>query len=342
MTAPPPVTKYVPISHNRKDFSKPVARKHGDPALFDMPLGSSGDAGWHGIQDLPACPHRYKLKAVMKIRRRGLFVPEPLAIGALLHAMRAQWLYDNRSESSIWEEQAKVYRDRLKDNGEIIMRGHFEAALRDFEGYVIFWRTRPFPKTLAIEYLISPRGITPGAPAWAFRSGRFDSVSEVRYMGKTGAAIDEAKSTSKGAGSVNSKFKLHGQTLTYAALWGPEETAKFGPLLGISLDPILKAEGMKLGSGAYPRPFIPLDRLQHALSWFRKMLPQWIMQASSIQWNDFVEHRTNSCEGCHYAPLCTSGRDGAIEFVYSDPETGEEKKLLDWKPSKGREVPPWA
>ena len=123
------------------------------------------------------------------------------------------------------------------------------------------------------------------------------------------------------------------------ALWGEKETKQFGPLAGVLLDVIIKGSGSRRPK-AQPRVAIAIEDMAYALEWFRKDVPFHFMNASSIQWGDSVERRITSCQRqygpCQFRSLCLRGRAGANGFVLKDGTS-----LAQWKPSNGREVPPW-
>lgn len=305
--------------------------------LLDLPTSSSS-AGWHRIQSFVACPKEYQFLNVRGLTYQGAFLRSPLARGVLIHAARAQWLHDGRSPDSPWQAQMlKTIKDCLLKDKQRINPVDHALAIEDFRGYVSFWSKRPVTKVLAVEYPLHPRGLQPGAPAWAHRTARLDSIE--LHHGK--AWIGECKSTSSSPSRVIDQYALNGQTLLQMALWGPDETAKFGELGGVLFDIIVKSNGSKASRGVFPRAALPVERVSHALAWFRKNFPAWVMQASMIQWNDDVPRNITACMrphgACDFREMCMKGRDGSSRFVL-----GETKQsLMKWKPTIGKEVPPW-
>jgi len=299
------------------------------PKFFDMPTGHSG-AGWHAIESFIRCPKEYQFAQVRRIKRGSPFIPAPLSIGLLLHAARAQWLYDER-KGDLWKEGMQRYAAKTEAEEGKLAPGSMQAARDLFVGYESYWKVRPTTQVLAIEHLMSLRGVRSGAPAWAFRTARYDSIE--KWRGKTW--IGELKSTSDSANRLSEQYALHGQLLLQMALWGEEEDDTFGPLEGVLIDPMLK-RGASVGA---PRIEIRKSECEHALSWFRKDLQMWLLQAQMVDWDAGVERKPNCMRTygpCEFRGLCLKGRKGANPFVL---ENG--KALVTWQPSSGQTTPPW-
>lgn len=304
------------------------------PRLFPMPTGHSG-MGWHQIEPFTRCPKEYQYARVRKIRPHQPCLPEPLGVGLLLHAARAQWLYDDRAKTSPWREAMHAYAKVIEnEEHQKLSGGAFTIAERHFLGYVDYWSKRPTTKVLAVEHQLELRGLGADFPAWAHRTARLDSIE--KHMGKTW--IGEAKSTSGSAHQLADTYMLHGQILLQVALWGEKETAQFGPLAGVLIDPIIKSRGKAPSSGA-PRIEIPIHTMGHALFWFKRDFKMWVMQASMIDRNSWVERRPVCMRPygpCSYRDLCLGGRRAANQYV---DEHG--KALTQWQPSDEQRVEPW-
>lgn len=291
--------------------------------------------GWHNIQPFTICPKEYQFVRVRGIRQRAPFVSEPLSVGLLLHVARAQWLSDGRKED-LWRTAMLEYAKQYPlEEGKPLHPAALKMAVQCFEAYESYWSVRPTTKVLAVEHEIKPRALVPDAPQWAWRGARLDSIE--LHRGK--AWLGELKSTSSGAGRVHDIYLLNGQTMLQAALYGPEEEKRFGPLGGILLDVIVKPSGRKPAK-AGPRIPLLIEDMQHALTWFRKDFTTWVMQASMIQWNDHVERRPvcmRSHGPCEFRSMCLKGRKGSNMFVFADGSP-----VSAWQPSEGKEVPPWS
>lgn len=283
------------------------------------------------------CPKEYQYARIRKVREFSPFLSAPLSIGLLLHAARAQWLYDNR-KGDLWRERMVAYAKDVEENEKGLHPASMPIAVQTFEAYEAFWRVRPPTQVLAVEHELKPRALTPEQQKpgmqWSWRGARLDSIE--KHQGKVW--IGEFKSTSDAPQRVTDIYTLNGQTLLQAALWGKEETEKFGPLAGILLDVLKKPRG-KSKPKAYPRVQMPLSQMEHALKWFRKDFAMWVMQSSMIEWNTGVERRPvcmRSYGPCEYRTLCLRGRAGSNRFILEDGT-----KLAQWQPSPGKEVPPW-
>jgi len=304
------------------------------PGLLTLPTGAT-NFGWHDIAPLPRCPRSYQLARVMGVRPFRRFVPDYMSVGLIVHAGRAQLLHDGY-KGELWREATTRFPTTFqKAEGEPLDPSALPVALKCMEVYVAHWRVRPHPTPLAVEHELAPRGLVPDAPTWAHRSARLDSIEE--WGGRI--YIGEMKTTSKGGASVAAEYALHGQILLQAALWGPEENRKFGPLAGILLDVITKPSG-KRGPQVSERKPIPITDLSHALTWFRRDFHAWVMQASTVKWDDRVEHRISSCGRCEFRMLCQRGKAASGLYTFLDVD-GARKPLVAFKPSEGRRTPPW-
>ena len=290
--------------------------------------------GWHAIESFTRCPKEYQLAKVRGIKPTTGAVPEPLSVGLLLHAARAQWLNDNY-DGDLWQEAIEAYAAEFQAAEQgTLFPGATTTAQRTFKEYVKFWLVRPRTKPLAVEHEIRPRPLSPGAPEWAWRGARYDSIEFLN--GK--AWIGELKSTSRGVSHVHDQYLLHGQVLLQMALWGEEETKQFGPLGGVLLDVVQKWTPSRPAK-AFPRVQLPVAAATSALKWFRKDFATWVMQTHLIDWNTSVERRPvcqRSYGACDYKALCLSGRDGAVQYQLKDGTP-----LVRWQPSPGQTVPPW-
>jgi hypothetical protein len=314
---------------------KTAPQKPGAPKttakILDLPTGSSG-AGWSSLSEFVRCEKADQYKRVRGIQKFENYLSEGLSVGALMHAARAQWLTDGYKGDD-WKTQIEKHAVKLEADGDRLAPNARTIALKNFQGYVDYWLRHPRSQVLAVEYELTPRGVWTGAPQWAHRTARLDSVE--RFMSKTW--IGEAKSTYHGGASrIRTTYALHGQILMQLSLWGDAETKRFGPLAGVLLDPMVK-EGKGKATGG-ERTAIALDKVQHALSWFRRDIKLWIQGQQAMAWNDVAPRRLSpdNCRGCQFRELCTQGRDGAVRFHFRDGTP-----ITKWKSSPGREVPPW-
>lgn len=296
-------------------------------------------AGWHMIEAFAAgCPKEHQFRHIRKIRLKPDGPNAPMmmhfAVGLLFHHMRAQWLNDGY-EGKLWKDALeKFYTEYPKLKGaERLPDGCYDIALRTFRSYRAYWKTQMKPRVLAVEYELEPRALTPDAPAWAWRGARLDSIEKW----PDGVWIGEAKTSYGGESTVKDFYALHGQPLLAMALWSEKETKKWGPLRGVMLDPMKKADTKQEGK-AYPRIKLPLRKYGHALEWFKRSFTDWVMMATSIKYNDDptrIMHCNRPYGPCDYRELCLFGRDGSLGYEV------DGVPLHAVKPSLGKEVPPW-
>jgi hypothetical protein len=303
--------------------------------LLPFHWGAS-DKGWHQIQPITICPKEYQLSRVRHITPRNAFMRDPLAIGLLLHVGRAQWLNDGY-KGKLWRKAMRSFYEEIpqQHGGLRLNPGVWETAESTFEGYVSHWAIRPKPKVLAVEYLLKPRGLTPDAPEWAWRGGRLDSIERDAQ----GTWIGECKSTSNSAGRVHDTYEANGQTLLYAALWGEEETERFGPLAGILLD-VMKKSTPGAPAKFWPRIRLPISDLLHPLKSFKRDFTTWVMQSHLVDWNASVERRwtcQRETHQCEYKDLCLLGKKASHLYTLED---GSPLNLFKRQP--GKEVLPWS
>ncbi len=312
---------------------KPALSLVKRPELLPFSFGATA-LGWHQIQPFTICPKEFQFARVRGIKMRGNYLKEPLSYGLALHVCRAQWFYDEK-KGDLWKKALEKYVAEYEAHEHIALAPGTESfALSVFGEYVKYWSVRPQTISLAAEYEIKPRALVKDAPQWAWRGARLDSVEKWRNL----AWIGELKSTSNSPSKVHDLYILNGQTMLQAALWGPEETEKFGPLGGILLDIIVKPSGKK-PARAVDRIPLRLAQMEHALTWFRRDFTTWVMQSSLIRWNDTVERRPVCMRPhgpCDFRDLCLKGHRGSIGYTLKDGTP-----LSKWKPSEGKEVPPW-
>lgn len=301
------------------------------PKLLDLPIGSSG-AGWSSLSEFVRCEKSDQYGRVRGIRKFENTLSEGLSVGALMHAARAQWLHDGY-KGEAWAAQIDRHAVKMEVEGDRLAPNSKSIARKNFQGYIDYWSRHPRSRVLAVEYELTRRPLWPDATKEEERTARLDSIEH--FMGKVW--IGEAKSTYYGGASrVRSTYALHGQILMQLSLWGPKETKLFGPLAGVLLDPMVK-EGKGRATGAERTP-IALVNVQHALSWFKRDVKLWVQGQRAMSWNDVVPRRLSpdNCRGCQFRELCTNGRSGAIRFQFHDGTP-----ITKWKPSPGKETPPW-
>lgn len=314
-------------------MSMPKLLTPGKLLPFEM---DSTSKGWSAIEAGAAhCWKEQQFGRVREMQLRGDTVEQHFSVGLALHAMRAQWLNDGYS-GELWRKAGTGFIEAFNDKHPrrpLHPRTKL-ISMKTFEGYVKHWRLLPKPEVLAVEYELEPRTLTKEAPPWAARTARLDSVE--RWRG--GIYIGECKSTSESANAVMDTYALNGQPLLYMALWSEREAKRFGPLKGILYDVMKKATDTE-HARFYPRAVLPMAAVAHALTWFKKDFTTWVMQEHLIDWNASPERRMNCMRPygpCKFRDICVRGRDGALAYEFKDGTP-----VLNWKPSPGKEVPPW-
>jgi hypothetical protein len=297
---------------------------------------SRTEKGWSQIESgASRCWKEYQFQEVRGIIQAGAELAMHFAVGLLLHTARAQWLNDGY-KGDLWKAAMRGYFDAYgeKNPRQPMPTRAKLISEKTFEGYIKHWKMLPKPEVLAVEYELKPRALIPGAPEWTWRGARLDSIE--RWRGHI--YVGEMKSTSESANAVTDFYALHGQPLLYMALWSAQEVKRFGPLKGVLYDVVKKATDMD-SSRCYPRVPLNIETVSHALTWFRKDFTTWVQQSSLIDWNAAPERRPHCMRPygpCAYRDICLRGRDGALGFEFKDGTP-----VLKWKPSPGKEVPPW-
>lgn len=295
--------------------------------------------GWHKMEAFAAgCPQEHLYRHVRNIRYRPMGADAPMfmhfAVGILVHVARAQWLNDGYKGQLWLTAMKKFHAEHKKMTGEELPDGAYGIALRTFQAYVAYWTQAMKSKVLAVEYEVKPKKFDAKAPDFVKRGARFDSIE--RWQGKTW--IGELKTSYGGASGVQDMYALHGQPLLAMALWGKEETEKFGDLAGVLLYPVKKAT-LKDPGKIYPPIPLKKEKYAFALDWFKRDFATWVMQTQLMDWNSRPERRPNCVRPfgpCEYREICLHGRDGTLGYVMEDGSP-----MHAWKPSPGKEVPPW-
>jgi hypothetical protein len=306
-------------------------------AEMGVASGGASSHGYHSIAEYLSCPKKYQYGKVRQLKKPVSAVPDYFAVGQLLHAGRAMFLYWGSAGTP--EVQEAVRRSIVKAAEESplpIRDSAVKQALRYMEEYAEHWSVRPKPRTLATEYLLD-------APVFAERfTARLDDVSF--YSEASGAlAIGECKSTSGDISACIEQYKLHPQPIIQQYLWkaAANGEAVHGAVTGTVLDVIQKGWG-----GApckFARVFLQWD--QELVKKVALFLAEKAAVARRIGWDDEVDRNFHSCTemagtariACTYRPLCMEGRDAATQFITEDGvyltahAPSDEKRKMPWE-----------
>lgn len=327
----------------KEKIVKKLKEKAQEP---DAPMGDTSvgatSAGWHSIESLWRCPKEYQYEKVRGIRNPEAEMPDPFAIGQMMHVGKGRW-FSKRFPTD--EAVLETIRDEMMDyatKSKLPMSIDAQRrALKYFTEYVEFWRMRPKPKVVAAEYDLGPSPVKAGDPFFLHRTARLDDVS--RYAEAGGAlCIGESKTTSSTINDCIKQYKLHGQIAMQVALWklAPQGEAMHGPVAGVMLDVIVKGSGTE--KSKFGRQLIEVpDRV---VNWYVENLRSQLRVAASIDWNSVVPRNITACTrmvgrgrmACPYTEMCVFGRSASAKYVMRDGSS-----LVTWKPSQYESVPPW-
>jgi hypothetical protein len=318
-------------------------KKKDEAVIPEVLVGESGptQAGYHQMEAFLRCPFEYQLKAVRQVRPPVSETPEPLAVGALFHAGRARWFSKRFATcSSTWQSIADAMTEEAQKMSLPVSREAERLAMTLMNQYVEHYSTRVKPNPLAAEYLVGPAAVD-GRDPFAMRTARLDDVSRYPEAGNK-LCIGEAKTTSKDVADCVNQYTLHGQPMLQVLLWkhSPQGEKMHGPVAGVMLDVAVKPT--KTQKAKFSRMFLPVT--DHALEWYVRSLRGYLRAMAGVEWNTEVPRNVTACTRpgawgravCDFRDLCAHGRAAAGKYV-----TADGKSLAVWKPSKGKETPPW-
>jgi hypothetical protein len=320
-----------------------VSRPRHDPD-DDVLLGGGGptEAGWHAAEAGIWCMKEGQYRYIRGIKTPQLQTPDHFVVGKMLHAGRAAWF--SRKFKTDAETHAFVKDEALAGAEEKKMQVSEAAkanAFRYLEEYIDWWSTRPKPQPVAAEYLVGPAPLEPGDPFPLFRTARLDDVSYYpESMGRL--AIGECKTTSASIDECISQYTLHGQPLLQYVLWGTSQqgAATHGPVKGVVLDIIKKGYGKERSK--FARHFVEITPI--AVAWYVKNMRAFLRRFASVDWNTDAERNIQACtrlvgkarSACDYRDICMRGKAAAGNYVFKDGSS-----VAQWKPSDGKDSPPW-
>lgn len=306
-------------------------------------LGEGGgtEAGSSATKDLLACWKRYQYKYV-----RGIIIPQaeqiaPFAVGNIVAAMRREWFaagFDTSKKvmtrlSRAAQKEAEREKLPINPRDEIFARALMEQ-------YIAYWKVRPYPTPVQVEYKLGPGPLWKGAPFQFYRTARPDDIS--RYPEAGGAlCLADAKTTSGDIGTTIREYELHVQPLQYLALYrlDPQGEKRFGKLAGLVLDVIKKpSQGKK---PQFQRAFI--EYRDEAVDQFVESMRFHLEAQNKIGWDTPVP-RDYACTymagrarvDCEYKDLCRMGRAAVARYKMNDGSS-----LKKYKPKPGAEKFPW-
>lgn len=307
------------------------------------PSGSTS-SGASYIAPLYRCEKEHQLQNVRGIIPHGqVETPTHFGTGIGFHAMRDRWFTLKFATSEkAWLSIKDAYREAAEKQKLPVPRASEQQALVLASHYIEHWSKYPLPKVVVSEYELETKL---SAKALRTTTGRVDDASHYPEAGGL-LCVGEAKSSSASPEQVYQHYMLALQPLNYAALWKVSERgeAKHGKAAGVLLDVAQKA--YKPGSKPkFQRFFIPVT--DFSLQWYVKDAERMREREASINWDSDSPRNPTACARiipgqdrfaafCPYRDLCRYGRSAAGKYMFSDGSA-----LTGWKPSRGKEVPPW-
>lgn len=302
--------------------------------------------GWHAISDLFDCPKKYQFSQIRKIREPSNQLPSPLSIGLAFHAGRARWFTRNFSLSpETWTEIQGAIRHELARQELPSSLDSERRALIYMQEYMQYWGRLPKPQSIVTEHFIGPTPVLDLLHELGFsptRTARLDDVS-IYAEGGNGRWIGEAKTTSQTIDQSVDEYTLHGQPMLQLTLYklAPQGEQLHGPVDGVMLD-ITQKTYDKLKPAKFAR--VALSISSYALKWYAEELVERLKLAREIDWNSKPSRNIASCTksigrarvACPFRELCRYGAAARGRFVDSNG-----LNLIAWRPSAGKEVPPW-
>lgn len=304
--------------------------------------------GWHAIAAFFRCQKEDQLERVRGIVPRGADqqTPEALGVGICFHAARARWFkLGFRTDAKAWAEiQGAVEHEATLERLPISLVAQ-RRALDYFMRYAEHWAPLPKPRVLMAEQglevlLPSPFKTKALGPV---HSSRIDDVSRYPEDNYKGVWIGEAKTASQSVAQVVAEYELHGQLLGQILAWNGDKdgAAKHGPVQGVMLDVLKKPYERTRAEFAR----VPLTFPLHALEWAARNLATQKLAQRDMRWDDDAPRNMGACTrmhgsmraSCPYKDLCKHGKDAAGKYVFTESGKG----ISTWKPSKGKQVPPW-
>ena len=303
--------------------------------------GGASGAGYSELEPWLRCEKEYQLAQVRGISHPTSVIPDYFAVGAFVHAGRARWFASAQGlGDEVWQQiRADITATRegfpLPCN-----EGAERDALRFVQEYVDYWSVREKPKIVAVEHMLGPADLLDGADS--ARTARLDDFG---FYPEAGGAlcIGECKTTNGSVGDVANQYTLHGQPTLQRLLWdaAPQGRATYGEVAGMVLDVIKKGYGGKRCE--FSRIFIPHD--ERVQLWAKSELAKATIAKNATVWDSDTRRNMTACTrligkarvACGFRDLCMSGRGGAAGYVFRDGS-----RIVEWKPTEGQTVPPWA
>lgn len=305
--------------------------------------GGPSSAGFHAIQAITYCPKEFQLDVIRQIHVPVEYNPDHFSVGSIFHAGRARWFsLAFATGAKAWRQiQAACWEEYEAQKLPVTFKAH-RIALTYLSEYIEHYSLLPKPKPIAAEYLLGPAALKPDDPLYMFRTAKLDDVSRYPEHGME-LCIGESKTTSGSISDCIKQYELHGQPILQYILWtlSKQGEATHGPVAGTILDVTQKGYGGR--KCQFRRHFIPFE--PSVVSWFKKSMRGFLKDASKIDWNSYARRNFSSCTrmggrgrvDCTYKKLCTYGRGASSSYVIGP----DSKRLGSWKPTEGRETPPW-
>lgn len=295
--------------------------------VVGAPKDGPSIAGWHKIVSFLRCPQEYKFHETLGIKPKDKEEKAALHIGVLAHVGRAHW-FASQFKCSIDSAREAITKHVQETGGKYKIESEREAQ-RLVCAYIEHWRSKPLPLCRAVEYEVGPAPLKPDDPLYAYRTARFDDVSQYPDVPKY-LCIGDLKTTSDSISGCINEYRQNGQFILYSILWrmAKEGQAVFGPIAGVMLDIETKDK-----VPAFHRELITITAFQE--HWFYNSIMGYLKAAQQVTSNTPVPRNVSQCSRsvsrkgsfmCDYHDLCHYGASRA--HLYRDKEGNMPSKEL--------------
>jgi len=298
---------------------------------------SATDRGSTWLATYERCKLEFKRRYIQRIVPHGqVSTPRAFGDGIVLHAMRATWFEGGFDTSAkTWVAMEEAVRKELESQRLPITKESLAAGRAMMEAYVKHYERLPKPEVLLVEHPTQ-------ADHEIHMTERVDDLSRYPEAGRA-LCIGELKTTSSTPAQVHEHYKLAFQPLHYLVTYALSPLAKqHGLPSGVLFDVVQKPNSRK-DKPTFGRFFVAIpERVQKMF--LRSLEGE---KPHEMKWDDYAKPNFTACSRvipgvdrfvsfCPYRDLCLHGRSAVGGYMFSDGSS-----LQSWKPTKGKETPPW-